>query len=165
MPDSLFRFFNIPAYNIKDVTITKPDGTTIEKTEREANDLPFYIDWCQLVGISIDTMYEWIKVHPEFSASYKKTIELREKLVVVNALQGLYTNAFAIFTMKNKFGWRDEQHLKTEHNETKEININLNGLTADELRTIIQASRTKTLSVRTDGVSEVGSSLDKNQVG
>ena len=30
----------------------------------------------------------------------------------MNALKNLYNSTFSIFMAKNKFGWRDEQHIK-----------------------------------------------------
>ena len=150
--DSLVCFFDISPYNIKDITITKPDGTTIEKTEREANDLPFFCDWCKLVGINQDTMHEWIKKHPKFSDAYKNANELREKILVVNALQGLYANAFAIFTAKNKFGWRDEQQLIGNQTQIVQVYIpkqNEAGTTDNQLAS---ASRTADLIPSEPGV-------------
>lgn len=113
-PKSIINYFRIEPWTAKDMTITKSDGTTIDKTEREANNIVFFEDWCDSVGISDDAMVSWTKKYPEFKAAYKRARTLQENMIVVNALQGLYTNAFSIFYLKNKYGYRDEQFLKGE---------------------------------------------------
>lgn len=104
---SLIRFFDIEPVIYKDVTITSKDGATVEKTIPEAAPLPFFEDWCWSVGISKDTMCEWVKKYPEFSDAYTRAKALQKKILVVNGLEGRYDAKFAIFTAKNITDMRD----------------------------------------------------------
>lgn len=87
---------------------------------------------CQ-IGVDRDTLKEWAnkedehgnKVHPEFSAAYKRADQYQEKILIQCGLAGVYQGNFAIFTAKNVLGWRD----KHEHDHKGDINIHL---TADE---------------------------------
>lgn len=108
---SIIKFFDIEPCVIKDMAITKGDGTTIEKTVKEANNLPFFSDWCWSVGITTETMNQWTKTYPEFSDAYKRAKLLQERILVTNGLQGLYAQPFAVFTAKNILGWRDKNEI------------------------------------------------------
>ena len=68
------------------------------------------------VIIHRDTIYEWVKVHPEFSDSKSVGTALSQK-----KYEGWANNAFEngvkgfpaspwVFSMKNKFKWRDDPH-------------------------------------------------------
>lgn len=85
------------------------------------NDLPHLVDFAKKIGVSSGTISVWGDKYPEFSEALKAAKELNEKMLAVNALRGLYNSTFSIFMAKNKFGWRDEQHLKGEGFETKQI--------------------------------------------
>lgn len=69
------------------------------------------------VGVHIDTLYEWTYNHPEFSEAKKRgyalSLEFWEKLGR-NATYGRipgFNAAVWIFTMKNRFGWKDKQEI------------------------------------------------------
>lgn len=62
-----------------------------------------------------DTLYEWVKVHPEFSDSKKRATakcqKFWEKLAIDNIIGNKDANlnpAVWIFNMRNRFGWRDD---------------------------------------------------------
>lgn len=115
----IIEFFNIaPHYErIKSVTTFK-DGSIKEEKELIANDFPHLITFAQKIGVSHHTLLNWGENHPEFLDALKKCKELNERMLMTNALKGLYNASFAIFTAKNKFGWRDEQYL---NHESKQI--------------------------------------------
>lgn len=146
--EDLVRFFDIDAIIYRDITITYKDGTTCEKTEAEAAPTPYFSQWQKKIGIGHNAFNEWINKYPEFQDAYKRAKQLQCEFLMETALKNVHNSTFTIFTMKNICGWRDEQHLKTEHNEEKTLNINLNGLTAEELRTIIDVSRNRALPSR-----------------
>lgn len=65
------------------------------------------------LGISRDTLYEWCKIHPEFSDTIKvgeaKSLLFWEKTGIdgmMGKIKG-FRPAVWIFVMKNRFGWRD----------------------------------------------------------
>lgn len=111
---NLLNFFDIEPIIYRDITITYKDGSTKEISEAEGVNLPFFTQWCRRVGISTETMYQWIKQYPQFSDAYKKAKECQEEILVVNALRGTYNNAFAIFYSKNKLGYKDDRFLLPE---------------------------------------------------
>jgi hypothetical protein len=75
------------------------------------------------LGVHKDTIYEWIKVHPEFSDAKRigesASRYFWEKLGITHVLNVSSGNKFEnestslnstvwIFNMKNRFGWRDK---------------------------------------------------------
>ncbi len=71
-----------------------------------------------LIGVNIDTLYEWAKVYPEFSEAKKDGESLGllfwEKVGragITGKIKG-FNVAGWIFTMKNRFRWRDRHHLE-----------------------------------------------------
>ena len=69
------------------------------------------------IGVHRDTLYEWAKVHPMFSDAIKlaegKSLLFWEKLGIDGAMGKIsHFNASSwIFTMKNRFRWRDNPDL------------------------------------------------------
>lgn len=77
------------------------------KVEKE-NMVPFFSAFARLIGVSEETLSEWRRVHPEFSESYKVAKGLQMEMLVSNTMRGFYSQASAIFAMKNMIGWRDQ---------------------------------------------------------
>lgn len=86
--------------------------------EKVVPELPLFGAFAVSIGVTHDTLLEWIKVHPEFSVAYSKAKQLQETHLVQNTICGLYNSPFAIFTAKNILGWRDQQDIK--HSGDKE---------------------------------------------
>lgn len=80
--------------------------------EAKANDFPTKAGFAIMIGVDRDTLKEWAKVHPEFSAAYKKAESFQEHFLVTNGLKGLVNTAFGIFTAKNVLGWRDKSEVE-----------------------------------------------------
>lgn len=119
--EEIINFFDIAPYYERKITTTGKNDYCKEETIDVANDLPHLITFARHIGVSIDTLNEWTRKHPEFSEALKTAKAINERMLAVNALKGLYQSTFSIFMAKNKFGWRDEQHLKGEGFETKQI--------------------------------------------
>jgi hypothetical protein len=66
-----------------------------------------------VVGVSRDTLYEWKKVHKEFSDTIKRSVECSllfwEKMGIAGMTGQIkgFSAAIYCFNMKNRFGWRD----------------------------------------------------------
>lgn len=60
------------------------------------------------LGVHVDTIYEWEKVHPEFSELLKIARQVQKFVWVQNSLQGNYNSNFAKFYGMNTFGWSDK---------------------------------------------------------
>lgn len=118
---SIVKFFDIEPVIHKDVTVTLPGGGTMEKTISEAVDMPFLTDWCHSVGITRETMNQWVVKYPEFAAAHQRAKELQEKILVTNGLQDRYNCSFAIFTAKNILGWRDKQDHELTGKDGKDL--------------------------------------------
>jgi len=96
-------------------------------------------------GINKDTLYHWLrrgakekervaknkrtKVRKEeqpfveFSDAVKKAKEFQEKILVTNALKGLYNPAFSIFFAKNNLGWKDRQDVTSNDGKLESLVI------------------------------------------
>lgn len=110
----ILDFYSIEPYREVEVTHTNKKGETWSHFEERANDLPHLINFAKKIGVSYDSINEWEKKYPEFHQSLKQCKLMNEHMLMTNAMKALYNPSFAIFTAKNKFGWRDEQYLKGE---------------------------------------------------
>jgi len=79
------------------------------------------------VSVHKDTLYEWVKVHPEFSdakrQAFAKGQVFWEKMGIHGAAGKLknFNNGAWIFNMKNRFNWRDKQDVVTRDETFKPI--------------------------------------------
>ena len=87
-----------------------------------ANRLPTLRNFAKSIEVSIDTVYEWIKQHEEFSDAFTHAKDLQKWFLIENGLNGCYNPMFAIFTAKNITDMRDKT--ETENN----TNLNVTGL-------------------------------------
>ena len=75
-----------------------------------------------VINVNRDTLYEWAKVHSEFSDAQKLGQEKSRLFWEQKGIDGLFNESFGegqgsrslnatvwIFNMKNRFGWRDKQ--------------------------------------------------------
>lgn len=79
------------------------------------------------LGISRDTLYEWCRRYPEFSDTIKvgemKSYAYWEDLGMrgmMGKVKGFKPSLW-IFTMKARFGWRDNSPIKTSRDELDKI--------------------------------------------
>ena len=87
---------------------------------------------CADLGIHTDTLYEWIKKHPDFSIALKNGTTLSEaewsKIGHDLATGKTQGNVAAwIFNMKNRFGWRDQKSLEHSGPSGKRIKVHFTG--------------------------------------
>jgi len=63
------------------------------------------------VDVHIDTLYEWLKVHPEFSEAYKKAHAANLRFWEGAGINGMNGNGFNaavwMFNMKNRHKWHN----------------------------------------------------------
>lgn len=83
------------------------------------------------VGVAKDTLYEWVKRHPEF-ADAKKKAEIESlhfwEQIGIDGAKGVYKNFNAaswIFNMKNRFKWTDRTEQSIDESANK-ITISYN---------------------------------------
>lgn len=78
-----------------------------------------------------DTLYNWLKIHPEFSDAKKAFTDLSrqfwEKIAndhLTHYKDGKQLNSTVwIFNMKNRFGWRDK--IDVEEKQTSDVNVEI----------------------------------------
>lgn len=123
--EEIIKFFDIEPYELKERTRTNKDGSSFTYEEEVPNDIPFISAFARKIKVHKDTLYEWRKVHPEFSDSFKIAKDLQKEILVVNGLRGLYKGSFPIFTAKNILGWRDQVDHKLGGDKDNPIQIDV----------------------------------------
>ena len=70
-------------------------------------ELPFYLDVC------LDTINEWRKVHPQFSAAIKTGQSYSEAVWMIQGRENIpnkeFNSTLWYMNMKNRFGWKDNK--------------------------------------------------------
>lgn len=107
-----------------------------------------YDTFAAVIGVNVDTLYEWEKRHAAFSEA-KKVAFLRNKLwwerIGIAGMTGTskdkipnFNPTVWIFNMKNRHGWRDR--IETEHKGQIDSNVNLNAQVVKVIEQIESAS-------------------------
>ncbi len=91
--------------------------------------LPTFNRFAMEIGVNEDTIVEWSKVHPKFSAAYNVAKKLQKEFLINNGLAGLYPPASFCFVAKNITDMRDKQEV--EH--SGQVKTDLSTLTTSEL--------------------------------
>jgi len=112
--DKITEFFNKAPYKEVMQKIVTKSGDVVEVPMEKANDFPTLAGFALSIGIDRDTLKEWAKEYPDFSAAYKKAKEAQENFLMVNGLKGLVQQPTAIFGLKNYSGFTDKQEIKHE---------------------------------------------------
>lgn len=77
-----------------------------------------------IVKVNLDTLYEWGKVHKEFSEAKKLAFEENriywEEIGIAGMVGKIpgFNATIWIFNMKNRFKWRDNHHIEQNSNVT-----------------------------------------------
>lgn len=79
--------------------------------------------------VSNDTLFEWLKLHPEFAEAKKAALKHSKKWWLSMGRAGMggkikgFNATVWIFCMKNMHGWRDVQEIHEHSTQTLEILI------------------------------------------
>lgn len=122
--DQIIEYFRVPSTRTVLQTEYYKDGDV--KSEREievATLLPTFQGFADEIGVNDDTLVEWAKVHPEFSAAYSHAKKLQEKIWLQNSMSGLYNAQFAQFFGKNCLGYKDKTEVENSGEQTLNVNI------------------------------------------
>lgn len=91
-----------------------------------------------VLGVHIDTMYEWEKVHPEFSEALKKGVELSRAWWEKRGRTSLNDETFSAtlwyMNMKNRFKWTDRQEVSGDPERPVEHNHRVDAMGLEELK-------------------------------
>lgn len=108
----LIDYFSIePLEIIREQEITNTDGGKYI-SRRLPQRFPWFEGFARKIGVHRNTLKNWCAEHPEFAEAYDTAKDLQREFIVDVALSGAAPASFAIFTMKNVCGWRDERDLK-----------------------------------------------------
>lgn len=108
----LIDYFSIePLEIIREQEITDTDGGKYI-SRRLPQRFPWFEGFARKIGVHRNTLKNWCAEHPEFAEAYDTAKDLQREFIVDVALSGAAPPSFAIFTMKNVCGWRDERDLK-----------------------------------------------------
>ena len=86
-----------------------------------------------VIDVSVQTLYDWEKVHPEFLEAKRKGFLVRqshieEHFAQVSEGKGEGVPSLMIFRAKNLLGWTDKQEVQ----QSGDININISYGDAEE---------------------------------
>jgi hypothetical protein len=120
--EQIIEFFDVePSHQITEVVEGK---NWSKQTVRDvANKFPTFEKFAFSIGVNGDTVVEWEKNYPEFSAAYKKAKQLQKDFLIQNGLCGLYNAAAFCFVAKNCTDMRDKQEIENTHIFPREIRI------------------------------------------
>lgn len=108
----LIDYFSIePLKIVAEQKIIGPDGGKYV-SRRLPQRFPWFEGFARKIGVHRNTLKNWCAEHPEFAEAYETAKDLQREFIVDVALSGAAPPSFAIFTMKNVCGWRDERDLK-----------------------------------------------------
>ena len=108
----LIDYFSIePLEIIREQEITDTEGDKYI-SRRLPRRFPWLEGFARKIGVHRNTLRDWCDLHPEFAEAYETAKDLQREFIVDVALSGAAPPSFAIFTMKNVCGWRDERDLK-----------------------------------------------------
>lgn len=108
----LIDYFSIePLEIIREQEITDTEGGKYI-SRRLPRRFPWFEGFARKIGVHRNTLKNWCAEHPEFAEAYETAKDLQREFLVDIGLSGATSASFAIFTMKNVCGWRDERDLK-----------------------------------------------------
>lgn len=103
----IIDFFDRPLFEEKEVSSFEKGRTVIRKISVPCL-LPTIERFCLNIGIHKDTLYEWVKVHPDFSDSLRRAQQAQQEILVQHGLTGLYKEGFAKFVGVNYTNLKDK---------------------------------------------------------
>ncbi|HSY52441.1 MAG TPA: hypothetical protein VLC46_26810 [Thermoanaerobaculia bacterium] len=137
----IVAFFEIEAYRKEVSEKSKEffaDGKvkkTAEKYRFVPNQLPTFARFAKKIGVNGDTVVEWAKKFPEFSAAYNEAKESQKQFLITLGLAGASPPASFIFVAKNVTDMRDKQEVES----TKTFDVTgLGGLSEEQLDELIK---------------------------
>lgn len=98
----------------------------ISECGREATELPTVEGLAIKLDVNPDTLFEWSKVHPEFSESIKKILARQKKQLMNDGMYGgkEVNAAMAIFLLKANHGMNEGPKNLTQINVGKDADQN-----------------------------------------
>lgn len=126
--EQLLDFFDVAYTREVEVTRFNKEGDSWTEYKTVVNSAPQILEFARKIGVCRDTIYEWAKVHKDFSDALTRAKEMSEAMTVANAMLGYYNPVFTQLVMKNRFGWKDKSELEANSQVTIKIDSSDAGL-------------------------------------
>ncbi len=114
----IIEFFNRPTTRIITKTYTTKAGTIIEEPIEKGCEFPTIEEYCSKIGVETSTLYDWLKVYPDFHSAFLRAKALQKDCLIKNAITGRYDPRFSVFVATNCTDMRVqplEVHSTVEH--------------------------------------------------
>lgn len=122
--EEIIKYFDKPPQKIEYKREYNNDGS-IRKEEPIilGNDFPSLAGFAAFIGVNQDTIFEWAKVHKDFSEAISRAKAIQENIWLINGLSGQYNSQFAQFFGKNCLGYKDKTDVSVEQSGPFEVKI------------------------------------------
>jgi len=82
----------------------------LETTGREQTHLPKIVSFARYIGVSKDSLYEWAKLHKDFSDALEKIMEKQEEVLIDDGIYGgkEVNSTIVKLLLMNNHGMRDK---------------------------------------------------------
>lgn len=113
--DAIIHYFDRPPKQVVYKRTYYPDGQRkSEEPVFDAAQYPTFELFAQSIGVCVDTLQEWKKVHPAFAQAYARAKQLQMGIWLVNGMDGSYNATFAKFIGMNCFGLREQKEVAVD---------------------------------------------------
>jgi len=98
--NDLIKYFDLkPTY--KETVTRYYKGQSYQVEVEKPNAIPTFDSFAtEVCNVNQDTFYEWVKVHPEFSESFKRAKSFQKKMILYQCSYGFITPSYAVFLTK-----------------------------------------------------------------
>jgi hypothetical protein len=99
--EEIVKFFDRPYTVLKEESYTDNNGMVKNKTKEVANTFPTFQRFAFNIGVNIDTLHEWRKVHPSFSEAFNKCVDLQRDIMIQQGMSGKVNAQFSMLVAKS----------------------------------------------------------------
>lgn len=112
--DELRKFFDVePTKVVFKDRYNKTGDKWVEEVE-EMEMFPTLAGFAAHIQVGRESIWEWERVHPEFSDAVQWAKAKQEHILVQNGLRGTVTPYFAAFVARNLIGYQDKSTIEVQ---------------------------------------------------
>lgn len=111
----IIEFFDQPYYIYETEERMSASGAIKEIKVKIPNRMPTFDSYGRKIGVLDETLREWAKKYPDFSASYKICKGIQKDFVRLHGMSGGYNGSFTKFVAVNCLDMVDKSEVKTEN--------------------------------------------------
>ncbi len=120
--NGIIEFFSRSLTKTLTKTYTTKAGTIIQEPIEQANELPTMEEYCNTLGITVNTLKEWTKEDPDFLIAVTRAKQLEKDFLVKNGLTGRFDRTWT-FVAENFTDMRSKVQLSGSEDGPVQINI------------------------------------------